>query len=369
MGLNIGSGLTFTGGISLTLPPTVPGAPTIGTATATSATTATVTFTAPVNNGGATITSYTATSSPGGVTGTLSQAGSGTITVAGLNGSTTYTFTVTATNSVGTSSPSASSNSITTPSIIPVRKAIFGYGGLVRYSMTNLVSNTGVVANDTTGVGTARMDLAAAGYGTDKAIFGYGAPASGVTSITNLVSNTGVVATDTTGVGTARTALAAAGYGGDKAIFGYGQLGDPTYAYQSITNLVSNTGVVANDTTGVGSARAFLAAATYGTDKAIFGYGASNTGAPSYIWTYYSLTNLVSNTGVVANNVTGVGTVRYILAAASYGTDKAIFGYGFIDAVGNTSVTNLVSNTGVVATDTTGVGTARYRLAATSYSA
>jgi len=30
--------------------------------------------------------------------------------------------------------------------------------------MTNIVSNTGVVATDTTGIGTARSNLAAAGY-------------------------------------------------------------------------------------------------------------------------------------------------------------------------------------------------------------
>ena len=77
--------------------------------------------------------------------------------------------------------------------------------------MTNLVSNTGVVATDTTGVGTARFDMVSAGYGSDKAIFGYGYTSVAV-SMTNLVSNTGVVATDTTGVGTARNALAAAGY-------------------------------------------------------------------------------------------------------------------------------------------------------------
>ena len=88
-------------------------------------------------------------------------------------------------------------------------QAIFGYGS--GYSITNLVSNTGVVALDTTGVGTARGNLAAAGYGTDKAIFGYGNPA-GPASMTNLVSNTGVVSTDTTGVGTARYGPAAAGY-------------------------------------------------------------------------------------------------------------------------------------------------------------
>ena len=77
--------------------------------------------------------------------------------------------------------------------------------------MTNLVSNTGGVAADTTGVGTARRLRAAAGYGGDKALFGYGLTTA-VVSMTNLVSNTGVVATDTTGVGTAREYLAAAGY-------------------------------------------------------------------------------------------------------------------------------------------------------------
>ena len=48
----------------------------------------------------------------------------------------------------------------------PGKKAIFGFGtdaGFARVSMTNLVSDTGVVATDTTGVGTVRNGLAAAG--------------------------------------------------------------------------------------------------------------------------------------------------------------------------------------------------------------
>jgi len=236
------------------------------------------------------------------------------------------------------------------------QKAIFGYGVAnfpVNVSMTNLVSNTGVVATDTTGVGTARRSLAAAGYGTDKAIFGYGY-SSAQSSMTNLVSNTGIVATDTTGVGTGRSGLAAAGYGTDKAIFGYGNTG----AVVSVTNLVSNTGTVATDTTGVGTARYYIAAAEYGSDKAIFGYGQSAT-------PYLSMTNLVSNTGVVATDTTGVGTARYYLAATGYGSDKAIFGYG--NNGSNLSITNLVSNTGVVANDTTGVGTNRAGLAAAGY--
>jgi len=91
-------------------------------------------------------------------------------------------------------------------------RVIFGYGfTTVRVSMTNLVSNTGVVAGDTTGVGTARVPHASS-YGGDKAIFGYGFTTVNV-SITNLVSNTGVVASDTTGVGTARRELSAATFG------------------------------------------------------------------------------------------------------------------------------------------------------------
>jgi hypothetical protein len=91
------------------LPATAPNAPTIGTATGGSAS-ATVAFTAPTWNGGATITGYTATSTPGSITGTGS---SSPISVTGLTNGTAYTFTVHATNSVGNSAESAASNSVT----------------------------------------------------------------------------------------------------------------------------------------------------------------------------------------------------------------------------------------------------------------
>ncbi len=94
---------------SFTVAAVVPGAPTIGTAIAGNAQ-ATVSFTAPVSSGGAAITSYTVTSSPGGFTGTGAAS---PITVTGLTNGTAYTFTVTATNSAGTGSASAASNSVT----------------------------------------------------------------------------------------------------------------------------------------------------------------------------------------------------------------------------------------------------------------
>ena len=99
--------------VSFTVASVAPGAPTIGATAMASGTSATVAFTAPTSNGGATITSYTATSTPGSVTATLTQAGSGSITVTGLTTGTAYTFTVAATNPAGTSAASASSGSVT----------------------------------------------------------------------------------------------------------------------------------------------------------------------------------------------------------------------------------------------------------------
>ena len=234
-------------------------------------------------------------------------------------------------------------------------EGIFAYGYTTSHTaVSNLVANTGVVGTDVTGVGTARLSPKGCEYGGDKGIFGYGdagPPHNDVVSMTNLVSNAGVVATDTTGVGTARHYLAACSYGEDKGIFGYG------YSTLSMTNLVSNAGVVGTDVTGVGTGRSYLAATEYGYDKGIFGYGDDGSAA--------SMTNLVSNAGVVATDVTGVGTARERLAACRYGGDKAIFGFG--DTGSYTAITNLVSNAGVVATDVTGVGTARERLAACEY--
>lgn len=90
------------------IPPSIgpPGAPTALVANGGNAQ-ATVTFSTPT---GGPILSYMATSSPGGFTGTSAT---NSIPVTGLTNGVTYTFTVTATNALGTGPASAPSNSVT----------------------------------------------------------------------------------------------------------------------------------------------------------------------------------------------------------------------------------------------------------------
>jgi hypothetical protein len=97
-------------------PATAPGAPTGVTATPGNAQ-ATVTFAAP-STGGSPITGYTVTSSPAGGVDTNAGTTALTHTVTGLTNNTLYSFTVTATNVVGTGSPSSASNTVT-PAGVP----------------------------------------------------------------------------------------------------------------------------------------------------------------------------------------------------------------------------------------------------------
>ena len=103
---------------STIIPVTVPGAPT-GLSGMSGNTQAVISFTAPTSNGGATITSYTITATPVSGGSAVTASGNTTpITVTGLTNGTSYTFSATATNSVGTSSASSASSAVTP--ILPV---------------------------------------------------------------------------------------------------------------------------------------------------------------------------------------------------------------------------------------------------------
>ena len=96
------------------VPCTIPSAPTSPVATVGNAQ-ASVAFVSPASNGGGVITSYTVTSSPGGL---FATASSSPIVVSSLINGTPYTFTVLATNAAGNSVASTATSSVT-PFTIP----------------------------------------------------------------------------------------------------------------------------------------------------------------------------------------------------------------------------------------------------------
>ena len=251
--------------------------------------------------------------------------------------------TVSISGSVVATASSVTINDTSVPVVLKIGLFAFGYsGGAILLS--NVVSNTGVIATDTTGVGTARYYPSACSYGGDKGLVAYGYNVSDVlVSVSNKISNTAVVATDTTGVGTSKYLASGVGYSTDKGMIAFGSDGAVTL---SSVNLVSNTGVVATDSTTTATARYGAAACSYGSGKAIVAFG--NVG------TNISTSNLISDTGVVASDTTGVGTARYLLAACGYGGDKGIIAFGYSTVAVDTI--NLVSNTGVIASDSSGVG-------------
>ncbi len=123
--------------------PSEPDAPTSVSAVAGNAQ-ATVSFIVP-NNGGSAITGYTVTASPGGktATGTTSP-----ITITGLTNNAAYTFTVKATNAVGTGVESATSNSVTPTTSTAALTGTVSISGTGTYGQTLTADISGITSNN-----------------------------------------------------------------------------------------------------------------------------------------------------------------------------------------------------------------------------
>jgi hypothetical protein len=133
----------------------VPDAPTItGVHIPGGSGTAHVTFTQPDSNGSL-ITSYTVTPSPSGTPvtgpGELQENGDRTITVPGLTNGTTYTFTVRATNGVGTGPASAPSDPVTPAGVpgAPTQVSAVGGNGEATVSFVAPSANGSPITNYT----------------------------------------------------------------------------------------------------------------------------------------------------------------------------------------------------------------------------
>ncbi|WP_264915043.1 beta strand repeat-containing protein, partial [Shewanella xiamenensis] len=148
---NVGPAAYTSGSAHTVAIPTVPDAPTIGTATAGDGQVS-VAFSAPGNNGGSAITGYTVTSNPGGFTNT---GASSPILITGLTNGTAYTFTVTATNGIGTGTASAASNSVTPKAdqtITFAQPSNYNFGTTPNLSATSDSGLTVTFSSSTTGV-------------------------------------------------------------------------------------------------------------------------------------------------------------------------------------------------------------------------
>jgi hypothetical protein len=135
---------------------TVPGAPLLPTASAGNGQAA-VTWAAPVSDGGSAITGYTVKSSPGAKA--CTTGGTLGCTVTGLANGTAYTFSVTASNAIGTGPASVASNSITPDGTAPTA-SLSGPGAVTNtstlsYTITFSEAISGLSATDFGTSGTA----------------------------------------------------------------------------------------------------------------------------------------------------------------------------------------------------------------------
>jgi len=158
--------------------PTLPDAPTIGTASSVvTGQSASVLFTVPTNLYGGTVSQYTATSNPSGITGTAT---SSPVTVTGLTNGTSYTFTVTATTGAGTGAASSASNSVT-PASGDVGIIAGGQSSSSTSTITNRIQYVNIAsASNSSDWGDLTIGRSGLGSGSSstRAVFAYGGDSS-----------------------------------------------------------------------------------------------------------------------------------------------------------------------------------------------
>ncbi|HUR58776.1 MAG TPA: putative Ig domain-containing protein, partial [Opitutaceae bacterium] len=226
------AGGTATQSFSIVIAATVPGAPTIGAATPGNSQ-ASIAFSAPASNGGATITGYTATCTPGPFSGTGAAS---PVTVTGLSNGTLYSCTVKATNSAGQSAASGSVN--VTPGTAPAITSAAPPGGTFNvgyahgyvatgtpaptFSVTSGALPTGLTLNATSGAvsGTPTASGSFSGVVTATNPLGTATQSFSIV-IASTVSTAPIIGSGTAGNGQATIAFTPPASNGGSAITSY----------------------------------------------------------------------------------------------------------------------------------------------------
>lgn len=168
------NGITWVNSTGVANYVTVPSVPLNVVATVMGYTSASVSFSTPESNGGSTITGYTISSIPAGISLTTTNT---SVLISGLNSGTTYSFSVIANNSVG-NSISALSSSISLPAISG--SAICD--GSVYSDYVELTSSTGKIWMDRN-LGASRVPISSSDYYAYGCLYQWGRGNDGHASI------------------------------------------------------------------------------------------------------------------------------------------------------------------------------------------
>jgi titin len=283
-----------------------PGVPTGVTATAGNQQ-ASVTFSAPGSTGGSQITGYTVTSNPSGGTDTNAGQTALTHTVTGLVNGTPYTFTVTATNIVGTGSPSTVSSPVTPSTVSAVSTN----------STTNIASTTATLNGSIISTGGSNATEHGFAYGTVANLSTAATTTLGSQSGTgNFSSNVTSLSSNTTYYVRAYAVNAAGTTTGSILLF----LTFPAVPTMTTPSPTAGSGIffTANgNITATGGVNASVRGFVYGTTLA---YGATTTENGSFISGAYA----ASITGLACNTLYHIAAYATNTGGTGYGSDQTI---------------------------------------------
>ena len=310
---------------------TLSGPPTIGTATVIDSSSISIAFTPPGGTG--TIISYTATSTPGGFTGTSSTS---PIVVSGLTPNTSYTFSVTATNNGGTSTAStASTAKVTLPNI-----TLFNISGETTTTISLLFAGgytSATITRNGTAVSTNNVGTTFTDTGlTSNTPYTYiitPKNSAGVTGTTSTIIQSTISSPPTIGIATVSSTTAMSisftAPSGTGTITNYKVISSPsgitgtgTSSPISVTGLSSNTiytfTVTATNNGGTSTSSTASTAKTTVPDSPTIGTPSESTPTASSItFTPPSGNGTITNYKITSNpsGITGTGTSSPIIVS------------------------------------------------------